>query len=1036
MTKAKKLIIVCCLLCFALVLSFFFLGIYGVFAENGQDQTADEIPKTAYVGDEFEIPVYTYQTGSGDVVAQARVVAPDGSVFGGGKLSIRSVGKYTVEYVVDNAVVKTVSCIAVYRPTDMFTVNKYASVIGVEEYAYHNAAMYPAFSGVQIDLEAGAEVTYAREIDMASKTKNDVFFSALIKPEAAGERDFGQMILTLTDAEDEEVYMTVTASDGNLDSLTTGAVSYVRAGGNGQTAGGLEFKETNWVYNTTDIYGSPAPFSFQAEVWPSAQKYDYTFNLCYDAAENALYLKNGSNQFYGAPYKIVDFDDPSVFGTNTWGGFPSGKAKLSVTFSGFVSESGKGSVIFTEIDGIDLSAEQIADEVAPTVTIDLGGEEQAPNSYVGAEYTVFPVSVYDFFDDNCCVRTEVSYSGLLGADSLDVSVKDGTFVTDKVGMYTIRYYATDRFGNVGTASVSFYCVNEEEEILISGVPEEATVDVFKPVALTDIEQIRAVGGSGKLTIGRTVIDPDGAEIMVEDNTFIPDKVGDYIVRYNAVDYFGTEGTETQVIHVQPVEGPVFIDDAALPDVAVAGFTYKLPQVRAKLCNGADIEDAVVRVFVGGEETAQDSFIAPENTALLTVEYRAYDSFGNYVPLTKNIRVIDGDGGRNQAAYFSTVNGDVTAEETRDAVDFLINSDGAVAFANTLNHNAFTMGMSYVGTEVNFSSLFVQLTDSSDASRSVTMEVEFTPFGLNISAPGTSAIPFQVRSDSNCNYLSITYDNATHMIGDIAGTTLFAIGKDDSGNVFGGFEAGFYMTLRFEGVKAASRLSVTAINNQNFGHKNTEGEPVGDVVAPEIVIGGTYERRMSVGASMTVYPAEAFDVLNQVASLTVSVYATDNVCVLSAAVADREYSVVLDKVGRYRIIYTAEDAVGNRGTAGTTMLVLDSVPPTLTVNGSLQENYRVGDEITLLSFTVSDDLDGVCCDIFLELPNSEMYLLTHYEDGVTTSFLSPSDTSYPNSFKVDEDTFRLEQEGRYVLRYFAYDEHYNYVMKEFVFMVTK
>lgn len=1032
MTKRRKLVLICCFgLAAALALAFCLLGVCGAFAEGADTGAENGVPQTAYIGDEIDIPAYEHETGSGPVTAQVRIIAPDGSVYGGNTLRITAVGKYTVEYVVDGVVVKELSCVAVYRPTDLFSVNKYAQVLGIDRYSYTES---PVFTGVKVGIRAGAEIVFTREIDMTSGKKSDVFLSMLIEPNQARVRDFGQMILTLTDAEDEETYMTIIASDGNLDSLTPGNLSYVRAGGNGQTAGGFEFKNNSWVYNTTSIYGSPAPFSFEANNMAGA--YDYALNLCYDAAENALYLKNGLSSFYGEPYKIVDFDDPSVFGTNLWHGFPSGKAKLSVTFDQFVSNS--STVIFAEVGGIDLSAGQILDQTPPSVTIDLGGEEKAPDSYLGAEYRIFPVDVYDFFDSDCRVRTEVKYDGMLGGGILDVSVEDGVFVTDKVGKYTIYYYVADLFGNESTAFVSFYCLGRTAAITLTGVPEDGAADVFDRIALVSADVVRAFGGSGKLGVTRTVTAPNGEVLAVEEDFFIPEQVGDYIIRYTATDYFGRTGSAEQIIHVQPVVGPVFVKEAALPEVVLAGFTYGLPEAGAKICSGTQVTDAQIKVFVGGKEVPGSAFIVPENVTELEVEYRAYDPSGAYVPLKKVIPVIDGEGGREQAVYFYSADGNIVPQEERDAVRLDVSADGRVAYANTLNGHAFSADLIYTDAKANFSTLRVRLIDSTDASCSITFGIAFTPFGLNISAPGVSAVPFSVRSDGVSKYLSLSYDNAARTVRDIDGNTLFILERNDEGGVFGGFEGGVYLELFFEGVKAQSVVSVTSINNQGFGYKESEEDPAGDTVAPEIIINGTYERRLSIGSSVTIFTAEAFDVLSQVASLTVSVYAPDNTCLLNAASADTEHSVTFEQAGRYRVIYSAVDSLGNAqgGTAGTNILVLDSVAPSLTVDGTLKETYKVGDEITLPSFRVSDDLGSVSCDIFLELPDNGMYLLIHSENGEQKSYLSPSDATYRVTFKVDEDTFKAEQTGRYTVTYLAYDANYNYVVQRFEFMVTE
>jgi hypothetical protein len=389
MKKIKKMITALCLTlaCGATITS----GALIAKAVNNT-KTAIELPETGLVGECYDIPEFFTEIDGEAVRAEARILTPDGNVYSGTQLKPAMAGQYIVEYVVNGEVVKTETCLIQRRATDFFSVNKFAQVQGISRYRYHGD---PYFTGVKVNVQAGAEITFEREIDMTNKSKKDIFFEAIIEPSKYLEIDYGQLILTFTDVEDDTNKMTIMASDGHLDSLTSGGVAYVRAGCNGQSIGGREKKSNgSFVFNTTDIYGSIAPFSFRAQTFAGDTRYDYSLGLSYDSEEKALYLKNGTGENYGQQYMVADFDDPTIFGGAVWNGFTSGKVKLTVTFNKVQTDN--GSIIFKQIDGIDLGQQYLVDDVAPTLSIDLKGEKAAPNSALGNTYTVFNATARDF----------------------------------------------------------------------------------------------------------------------------------------------------------------------------------------------------------------------------------------------------------------------------------------------------------------------------------------------------------------------------------------------------------------------------------------------------------------------------------------------------------------------------------------------------------------------------------------------------------------------------------------------------------------
>ena len=117
----------------------------------------------------------------------------------------------------------------------------------------------------------------------------------------------------------------------------------------------------------------------------------------------------------------------------------------------------------------------------------------------------------------------------------------------------------------------------------------------------------------------------------------------------------------------------------------------------------------------------------------------------------------------------------------------------------------------------------------------------------------------------------------------------------------------------------------------------------------------------------------------------------------------------------------------------TVFVNDDVAPELNVSELKKTSYKQGDAVELPSYTASDNL-GVCTvDVILILPNSELRLLSHDENGSVTYYTKNTDL-YLSSFGVSDTSFCAEQTGRYVLRFVAYDDIYNRTVVELPFDV--
>ena len=177
----------------------------------------------------------------------------------------------------------------------------------------------------------------------------------------------------------------------------------------------------------------------------------------------------------------------------------------------------------------------------------------------------------------------------------------------------------------------------------------------------------------------------------------------------------------------------------------------------------------------------------------------------------------------------------------------------------------------------------------------------------------------------------------------------------------------------------------------------------------------------------------FDVLGTV-STTLTVKAPDGSFKLRNVDPTKPQTFKLDSFGSYILTFRAEDSAGNFVSYPRKITVFDTVAPSLTVNNNLKDSYKINAEIAIPSYSVSDNLGQYTLDVFLMLPNNEERLLLRDSNGKVTSYLSVDNPIYNSSFKVNDNTFRAEQYGKYTLRYVAYDDAFNKAVKEFTFVI--
>lgn len=1013
------------LLLLLLAVAFAIFACAGILIAKADDNhslgLSEPLVEKVKVGDVVMLPEYYVEVNGKSVKAQPNVITPQGKTYTGTKFVANEAGRYTVRYVMNGKVVDTEYCMAVIGATDLISVNALASIDGIKNYAYK--ADDDAFKGVAVDIQSGATITYAQEIPTSSLTKDDLLFEATVEPKVKGEADFKKMIITLADANDSSVYFRVSVVDGSADGGANKHLLYVNAAANGQTTGGMNYDNTSSgpYWQPKDIYGTSIFASFRAETNAGGLS-EYSFKLYYDANENALYACR-----YEKTTLVADFDDPVIFGTTAWSGFKSGKAKLTVSFADVKGDGGR--VILNTVRGLPLVDDEILDTVAPELTIDLLGESKAPNSELGTEYAVFPYSTYDYFDSSVKVAVSVTHQNVSTGKITDVSVKNGKFVTNKLGTYTITYVASDYSGNETTKTLTFECIAKAEDIVVTSPMEDFSATVFEKVEIVSTAQVKAAGGLGNLNVSLTVYDPDGEVVDLDHYSFVPEKLGKYRFVYTATDFYGKTGTTTVLVDVEANDKTLFLNEITLPELLIAGFKYTIPQIFAKTCSDGKVVDCQIDYYVNGTKLdSTRTFTASGKEA--TIECRAYaKNAAEFEKIEKTATVVDGKGGKDQTAYFYVQEGNVTVTETLQSVDLTATSNATVEFANKLKGESFSLGVQYRTSDIRFSELNIVLCDADDSSKTVTFKFDLSQGTAKITVPYGQKTDFT----TNQGFFQFNFDSRSGIVSDANNSAMAYADKDDAGNDFTAFASGLYVKFAFVGVSGSSKISLSTLNNQPLGFRSENESEIGDSTGPEIVLAGELATTVKAGDDVTIFAANAYDVLNQIESITVRVQSPDFTDVLSERAATQDVSVKLTEIGYYRVTYTAFDTVGNRTRSVIQIRVIDSTPPSLSVQFE-DMTKTVGETVALPTVSASDNSGTVYYDIFVTLPNNIVRLVLHSDNGTVTSYLTKNDTHYPSSFKASDNEFNLEMRGKYVVTVMAYDADYNVTMQSFTITV--
>ncbi|MBO4594229.1 MAG: hypothetical protein J5697_00835, partial [Clostridia bacterium] len=646
-------------------------------------------------------------------------------------------------------------------------------------------------------------------------------------------------------------------------------------------------------------------------------------------------------------------------------------------------------------------------------------------------------------------------------NSIDVTVADGRFLTEKNGVYRIVFTVKDAFGNVGVKSVSVSCVDSYSDIGVSvpalyrGVGEVAT-----NIPICPESEVEITNALGVTEIKRAVYRTDGTERIPAEisgdslYTLIP---GSYYVEYTVTD--GTQRVKTDGYYINVTASSDYVVISPVPTFVgfVRGNSYEIPEIRVVDYSGGGANETIADVYVNGDlytdgiltlDTGEpEEKDADETVEYVTIEYRcgAYTVMSYEVPVKTvyktDVRQLPS--GREitytkfmQDRFFISENGGAHRVISSGMVLSSLTDEGKISFVQPLSCGklSFDFDVSYIKTfekdddgrlirqDTNVNAFKITLTDVKDRDKVLVIYLTTNQnTGYAVACAG-GAISQDISASFvgiSSEQFSIIYDNASGKITDaVTGTQILSPKTYENGKRFTGFSDVVYVSFSFECKTEGESAEMTlySINSQSFSSLVNK-----DMGEPNVTVDGKLNGVFRLGEKITIPSAKAADVFGSVignGTFTVSVVLEKDGGSVFVKDADghllkdvspyRSYEIVLSEVGNYKVTYFAQDSNGVPKESVFAVTVVHDNKPVIKLNGTLPDRVDRGKPVTIPT------------------ANVEFY----GKESSGTVYVYAISPDYQIEI-VKGNAYVFDKVGTYTIRYFALDAYGNYEMTDHV-----
>lgn len=1024
--------------CGLLAFVFFCLTVIGsaCLRDNSAVASAEYAVQTIHVGDVINAEEYTLSHNGGSVKAEGfTVVYPSGGLYGGKSFNVEQAGNYMVTYYanVDGEHIEETQNYTAVRTAKDIIYSTDGATIDYGKYEVESPyKMKKETYGALATFKAGTSIVFSATIPTEKLTADYNIVDMIVMPSVFRETDFEKLTMYVTDANDPTNFIEIVISSSNVVD-GNGQVTYVRAGANGQQCGGYEGSTFHTSSYGTQVEHSFRAFGYNANVYQEGADLraleqnqtisEQSLTIAIDHEERKVFC--GPRAFDAKDNLLVnDLDDPAHYKGNPWGGFTSDEVTVKIVSGAFMKATGK--MIIKSFGDYNL-AKDIEDTVAPKITLNYDVNGKLPVARVGAEFPIIPFTAKDALDSKVKTNVYVYYLAQNG-QRINVSHDGSRFFVNYAGDYEIVYRAEDYSGNKSEEKVVITASANPAKIFIALDESEITAGVYNAIFVKEAADVKVFGGYGALRVERAVYSPKGELLDIKDELLLTE-LGDYKVVYKVTDYLQQVEYGVITVHSNAVEKPVFIQTPDFDKVLINGFKYALTQPLVIEVVDGEVVEVPCKAYINGA-LMNDEFTA--DGTCVEIQYVAEGVSGTSEWMT-NVPVVDTEKGKYQSRYFLT-EGDIAVTDEADGVKLAFTGDSKAEFIKELAAQGFVFNFTYDNAMANFTSMNVVLTNAQNKDLTVTFAFKYDSNvnGWTMQTNGNGAKVAFAVSKSIFGFTMAA--NGLSVI-DSSGNPITTIKQYDNGELFNGFLNTLYFGMEFSGVSDSSYIKLTKICNQTFGYGKGGIDKAKDDIKPVIFLNEEFSLRQDLNSKAKIPTAIACDVLGQISEFTITVKDKDGNVLISGS-ATESVDLLLEEAGIYQVVYFAKDSNGKYTELMYMLSVYDETAPTLTVTDSLKKEYKVGDKVTIPAYSAKDNGDNCYIQVELILPNNELRLLHYSENGEVTSLLAADNTLYNSSFKVNENTFVLENEGTYTLRFLAYDEYYNTVSYEMSFDVVK
>lgn len=963
------------------------------------------LPKSFNLGATYSVtPVSFYYQGEVEEVLPS-LFLPNGNEIKVGSLVLNEPGTYALLYRYhEGETIKThKETFDVYHEsTSMFS--------GSSSIAHATLPVNNSYQGVEVNLGSNDTLLYEKTIDLSrynfdtsldDKTQNPLLFEAFSIPNKIGRRGIGALYLTLTDELNPNNKLEIRVKQVNYYDH-----SLIRCRATDQVWTGYHYDFNTAAIRVDKIQaheegGFESSFSFtQAD---ASRRNDFHFNalrLYFDYKTKCLY---STPRFVGGakdpanlkmPWLVRDLgtSDKTLSGGDTpWGGFASGKAKLSIYAVGEAMHQ----YLITNVDGQSFASESIHDKNGPTFEFE-DDVSSLPKGQVGKPYPIPKAQAKDGMS-NVLSSSQTVYFGN------DLLYSGSYFVPSKAGTYTIRYLAKDSFGNESSKTIDVTVLDALEPLSLR-LEKELPSSFYMGEEVTLPDAI-VEGGAGAIKIKKKVLFGKD-EIALMGNSFAADRKGTYKVLYEASDYIGNTVSKEFSFETIRSESPAFEESRILlPESFIDGDSFEFaPYVSSYFDASFKKEEVRVKIEVtdanGTRFLEDDLRYSPKSSdsikeAKIRFVFEAKDGakkeIVRLVPIEK---IANGYGFMKHYFSFDSLESEI-GEDGLSVSLMEGKKNGSLNFKRPLLANMLRLNF-VLGT---FHQGIVYLRDSQDEN--VVIKLAFSHNDDSSLLVSVNDGPTKL-ANTEADILSLSYKASTRSFSDSKGVAFATPTTTLSGESFEGFKSGkVYLEFVFEG-DGGAYASLKAINNMQVNAFSS------DRVGPELYVNGNCSGRFAQGSTITIHSAYGADVLNADKGVKVRVTLGDK-DVYQSDDASKDATFIATELGTYVVTYTLEDSKGNRTTQRQYFTIYDSVSPTLEWKSEFVKTAKVGETIRLPEYTINDNGDVSKASVFVSVINAEGLMDT-----------------------IENGEYRFTKKGIYTFEYMVLDDagnrtHYSFAV---------